>query len=223
MLRSVFTNELKQAAYVMHGTAKSVMALSKPDQEQLWRGVLSNNYDLYWAINMKLVHTAASTVAAAGEGGGGGGGGGIAASHSRRVPVRLVMPDSTVAQDSVSTLDAAGLPVSIGAVYLSMCPASARQDGGAGAGAGVGVGAGGDAVAPSFCVQGVRVAASTLLGDLAESLSHADNFLYLVHAPPDSSNSRGGAGGAGGAGGGESKAGRDGSDVSSPPVSSAGT
>jgi autophagy-related protein 5 len=222
VLRSVFTNELKQAAYVMHGTAKSVMALSKPDQEQLWRGVLSNNYDLYWAINMKLVHTAASTVAATGEGGGGGGGGGggaIAASHSRRVPVRLVMPDSTVAQDTVSTLDAAGLPVSIGAVYLSMCPAAAQQDGGAGAGAG----AGGDAVAPSFCVQGVRVAASTLLGDVAESLSHADNFLYLVHAPPDSSDSRGGAGGAGGAGGGESKANRDGSDVSSPPVSSAGT
>lgn len=50
-----FYSMLKQADYIRYGICKSVNALSKTEQTQLWDGVWTHSYEKFWHVNSKLL------------------------------------------------------------------------------------------------------------------------------------------------------------------------
>jgi len=55
IMRDAFTNSVKEASFVRHGSAKVVMSLSKDDSTQLWEAVEQHNFTRFNAVNQKLL------------------------------------------------------------------------------------------------------------------------------------------------------------------------
>ncbi|KAI9018288.1 autophagy protein Apg5-domain-containing protein [Hyaloraphidium curvatum] len=77
----LFRNALKEAEFMRHGTVRRLMTLGKQEQDDIWRGVVSGDHDLYWSVSSKLVSEQDG--------------------QSRGIPLRVHFPDRSVVQDLV--------------------------------------------------------------------------------------------------------------------------
>lgn len=55
--KASFMSMIKEADFVRYGSTKKVVNLRKQEQDTLWDGVTSHDYDLFWSIANKLVPT----------------------------------------------------------------------------------------------------------------------------------------------------------------------
>ncbi|KAL1914791.1 uncharacterized protein VTP21DRAFT_7883 [Calcarisporiella thermophila] len=84
-----FFSMVKEADFLMHGSTKKLMNLSKDDQTQLWDGLASNSYERFWSINQRLSPADAP--------------------QTRYIPLRVYLPDaSVVIQEPLSPFDEDG-------------------------------------------------------------------------------------------------------------------
>ncbi|CDR99824.1 related to ATG5-protein involved in autophagy and the Cvt pathway [Sporisorium scitamineum] len=56
--KTSFMSMIKEADFVRHGSTKKVVNLRKQEQDTLWDGVVSHDYDVFWSIANKLVPNA---------------------------------------------------------------------------------------------------------------------------------------------------------------------
>lgn len=56
--KTSFMSMIKEADFVRYGSTKKVVNLRKQEQDALWDGVVSHDYELFWSIANKLVPTA---------------------------------------------------------------------------------------------------------------------------------------------------------------------
>jgi len=115
-MRDAFTNSMKEASFVRHGSAKVVMALSREDSTQLWDAVEHHNFTSFNAVNQKLLRPP-----------------GVALRH---IPLRIYLPtaassDSTgspspghlrVVQSLVTPSLSARQPQTLGTALNSLLP-----------------------------------------------------------------------------------------------------
>ena len=151
-----FMMELKQAVYVRFKSSKHVLDLPKDDQEQLWNAVQTNNSELFWRINEKLIK--------GGEN-----------SEVKRLPVRLIVSNRkdrsfVLYQHPISPFRAMTEGANEGeaelhtvedaivTIYPNALNATDRR----------------------VIVQGVEVSLDEPVLPLCNALGHADNFLYII-------------------------------------------
>ena len=53
--KTSFMSMIKEADFVRYGSTKKVVNLRKQEQDALWDGVISHDYDMFWSIASKLV------------------------------------------------------------------------------------------------------------------------------------------------------------------------
>lgn len=53
-VHGIFSNSLKQALFLQHGSSKKAMAMSKTDHEKNWSAVVLSNYEMFGEINRNL-------------------------------------------------------------------------------------------------------------------------------------------------------------------------
>jgi autophagy-related protein 5 len=53
--RTSFMSMLKEADFVRWGSTKRVTNLRKTEQDALWEGVVSHNFELYWSVASKII------------------------------------------------------------------------------------------------------------------------------------------------------------------------
>ncbi|KAF9283558.1 autophagy protein 5 [Mortierella alpina] len=81
-----FMSMIKEAEYLRNGSTKKVMNMPMADQTQLWDGLWSKSYDLFWGMNHKLVTNDGLAV--------------------RHLPIRIYLPENCpVIQEPVSPVD----------------------------------------------------------------------------------------------------------------------
>ncbi|KAG0367327.1 autophagy protein 5 [Gamsiella multidivaricata] len=86
-----FMSMIKEADYLRNGSTKKVMNMSKADQMQLWNGLWSKSYDLFWGMNQKLVSNDGAA--------------------TKFLPIRIYLPENCpVIQNPVSPMDEQGQP-----------------------------------------------------------------------------------------------------------------
>lgn len=53
--RTAFMSQLKEADFVRWGSTKRVTNLRKMEQDALWEGVITHDYDTYWSVASKII------------------------------------------------------------------------------------------------------------------------------------------------------------------------
>ncbi|KAK7205164.1 autophagy protein Apg5-domain-containing protein [Myxozyma melibiosi] len=69
-----WVNRVKEADFIRRGNATTVMNLSKADSTNLWSGVETHNYDLFWSVAKKLLPSETSSL--------------------RHIPIKIYLPSS---------------------------------------------------------------------------------------------------------------------------------
>jgi len=54
-LKSIYMNSVKEANFLKFGDVRKVIDLSAEEQNNLWEGLISNDYDKFWEVNNKLI------------------------------------------------------------------------------------------------------------------------------------------------------------------------
>ncbi|KAI8602890.1 autophagy protein Apg5-domain-containing protein [Dissophora ornata] len=145
-----FMSMIKEADYLRNGTTKKVMNMSKSDQTQLWDGLWSNSYDLFWGMNQKLVLND-GTIA-------------------RNLPIRIYLPENCpVVQEPVSPMDEQDQPRTLRQILNIALPdlfplesSDSRQD------------------AASVMIHGITPSLDVNALWFAQNMAYPDNFLHLV-------------------------------------------
>lgn len=117
--KAAFMGQLKEADFVRWGSTKRMTGLRKAEQDGLWEGIRSHDFDEYWRVAAKITPTTVPSARPASPtppGAGSlhtrppsadpGSGGGVApdrdgATSVRNVPIRIYLPDGPVLQDLV--------------------------------------------------------------------------------------------------------------------------
>lgn len=84
-----YSNSLKQALFLQHGSSKVAMNLTKSNHNQIWDALVRSNYDAFWQVSQDLLARPSSDSAAVGL---------------KMIPVRI-MVDSKPAIQQVFRLD----------------------------------------------------------------------------------------------------------------------
>jgi len=96
-------NCVKEADFVRHGNAKTVMSLSKAESTKLWEGLSSHDFDKFWSVNEKLV--------------------GQSSGPPRSIPIRLYVPSTPrVIQQPVHPLQESRELQTVGTALNSLLP-----------------------------------------------------------------------------------------------------
>ena len=189
-VRAHFFNALKEATYVVQGSAGGVMSMTRAAQTDLWRSVRTGNRQLAYRaeaeLNGSTEEGGGPREGESGKGSGsseerphaGGGGGGGGGNRTRRVPLRVYVLDGGDGRRELkawSDVVCASVPVPA---------ASARTLGDALACAGVAVASGVDEAGGGTrdvraVVEGVDVSLATGLDVLYAHFKGADHFLHV--------------------------------------------
>lgn len=51
VVKQFYMNAVKEAAYLQQGSTKSIMLLSKVEQNQLWEALLEDDFERFWEVN----------------------------------------------------------------------------------------------------------------------------------------------------------------------------
>jgi len=106
VVKTHFTNVLKESNYVKHGDCSKVYGLSVSETNDIWEGLKNNHYSQFWSANSKLFDDIQSL---------------------KHVPVRLFLRDSqkdqhTMIQEPIVPLDEKKEIRTLGSVLTEILP-----------------------------------------------------------------------------------------------------
>ncbi|CEQ42391.1 SPOSA6832_04196, partial [Sporobolomyces salmonicolor] len=129
-----FMAMVKEADYVRWGNVKRVTNLRKEQQDNLWEGVVQNNFDKYWTVASKLVplpslsgpsssSPSATRSATPSSGGSGSAEGRLPDANSvRSVPIRVYLPEGAPAMQSIVAPMQDGAPTTLHSALSALLP-----------------------------------------------------------------------------------------------------
>ncbi|GAA5859305.1 hypothetical protein JCM1840_004554 [Sporobolomyces johnsonii] len=129
-----FMAMVKEADYVRWGNVKRVTNLRKEQQDNLWEGVVQNNFDKYWTVASKLVplpslsgpsssSPSATRSPTPSSGGSSSAEGRLPDANSvRSVPIRVYLPEGAPAMQSVVAPMQDGAPTTLHSALSALLP-----------------------------------------------------------------------------------------------------
>ncbi|KAF9346577.1 autophagy protein 5 [Mortierella sp. AD094] len=145
-----FMSMIKEADYLRNGSTKKVMNMSKSDQTQLWDGMWTKSYDLFWGMNQKL---------ALNDG-----------TMARYLPVRIYLPENCpVVQEPVSPVDDEGQPRTLRQILNIALPDLFPLEE-----------TPGQPARASVIIHGIVPSLDASAVWFAQTMAYPDNFLHLV-------------------------------------------
>ncbi|KAF2435118.1 autophagy protein 5 [Tothia fuscella] len=159
-MRDAFTNSVKEASFLRHGSGKVVMALSKEDSTQLWDSVEQNDFTRFYPVSQRLFHPPGANL--------------------RHIPTKIYLP-ATASEDDKEGTSLGHLKVVQSLITPSL---SARQP----QTVGTALNALLPSLFPSRrspllalpMLHGAVVPLNTNLQSLAEAAGYADGFLHVA-------------------------------------------
>lgn len=151
-VRRQFMNNLKEATWLLNGDLSTINDLSQRDVSELWAGIATSDFSRYYAVASKIRTKATQSSSDVTS---------AVVAGNRHVPIRLYTIDNGLGSPPLIDLVELGKSITLKDAVKTIVGSDQQTN-------------------KKFIIQGVEIPPETPVDWLTTTLSHPDNWLYII-------------------------------------------